>query len=97
VHDDIWLVSFMDYDSGYFDLESRVFEPLENAFGPKCYPCLRYVVLAMSPSRTFLGSENIGAKKDRLIRTSAPGEKPLVTTAGLSLPPGRGIRHPDFA
>jgi putative transposase len=24
VHDDIWLVSFMDYDLGYFDLETRV-------------------------------------------------------------------------
>jgi putative transposase len=23
VHDDIWLVSFMDYDLGYFDLETR--------------------------------------------------------------------------
>ena len=35
VHDDIWLVSFMDYDLGYFDLETRVLEPLENPFGPK--------------------------------------------------------------
>jgi putative transposase len=35
VHDDIWLVSFMNYDLGYFDLETRVLEPLENPFGPK--------------------------------------------------------------
>ena len=35
VHDDIRLVSFMDYDLGYFDLETRVLEPLENPFGPK--------------------------------------------------------------
>ena len=35
VHDQIWLVSFMDYDLGYFDLETRVLEPLENPFGPK--------------------------------------------------------------
>jgi serine/threonine protein kinase len=35
VHDDIWLVSFMEYDLGYFDLETRVLEPLENPFGPK--------------------------------------------------------------
>jgi len=35
VHDDIWVVSFMDYDLGYFDLETRVLEPLENPFGPK--------------------------------------------------------------
>jgi putative transposase len=27
VHDDIWLVSFMGYDLGYFDLETRVLEP----------------------------------------------------------------------
>jgi len=38
VHDDIWLLSFMDYDLGYFDLESRVLEPLQNPFGPKVLP-----------------------------------------------------------
>jgi putative transposase len=38
VHDDIRLVSFMDYDLGYFDLEARVLEPLENPFGPKVLP-----------------------------------------------------------
>jgi hypothetical protein len=38
VHDDIWLVGFMDYDLGYFDLETRVLEPLENPFGPKVLP-----------------------------------------------------------
>jgi len=35
VHDDIWFLSFMDYDLGYFDLETRVLEPPENPFGPK--------------------------------------------------------------
>jgi putative transposase len=38
VQDDIWLVSFMDYDLGHFDLETRVLEPLENPFGPKVLP-----------------------------------------------------------
>jgi putative transposase len=38
VHDDIWLASFMDYDLGYFDLETRVLEPLENPFGPRLLP-----------------------------------------------------------
>ncbi len=38
VHDDIWLVSFMDYDLGYFDLETRVLEPLDNPFGPRLLP-----------------------------------------------------------
>jgi hypothetical protein len=38
IHDDIWLITFMDYDLGYFDLETRVLEPLENPFGPKVLP-----------------------------------------------------------
>lgn len=38
VDDDIWLVSFMQYDLGYFDLEGGRFEPLENPFGPKLLP-----------------------------------------------------------
>jgi hypothetical protein len=40
-----WIVSFMDYDLGYFDLETRVLEPLDNPFGPRFLPmyhtCLR--------------------------------------------------------
>jgi putative transposase len=32
-----WFV-FMNYDLGYFDLETRVLEPLENPFGPKVLP-----------------------------------------------------------
>jgi putative transposase len=36
VHDDIWLVSFMNYDLGY--LEIRMLEPLANLFGPKVLP-----------------------------------------------------------
>ena len=38
VNDDIWLVSFMQYDLGYFDLETRVLEPLENPVRPKVLP-----------------------------------------------------------
>jgi putative transposase len=38
VHDDIWLVSFMDYDLEYFDPETQVLEPLENPFGSKVLP-----------------------------------------------------------
>lgn len=41
VDDKIWLVSFMDYDIGYFDEDTCRVEPLENPFGPK--------VLTMSP------------------------------------------------
>lgn len=34
----IWLVSFMDYDLGYVDLEERTLQPLANPFGPKVLP-----------------------------------------------------------
>ena len=35
VDEGIWLVSFMDYDLGYVDLEERTLQPLNNPFGPK--------------------------------------------------------------
>ena len=35
VDDCIWLVSFMDYDLGYIELEKKTLQPLENPFGPK--------------------------------------------------------------
>jgi putative transposase len=35
VSDELWLVSFMDYDLGYFDHETCRLEPIENPFGPK--------------------------------------------------------------
>jgi putative transposase len=38
VSDRIWLVSFMDYDLGYFDDETCRLEPIENPFGPKVLP-----------------------------------------------------------
>jgi hypothetical protein len=42
--DNIWLVSFMHYDIGCFDLEACRVEPAENPFGPK--------VLTMCPVNT---------------------------------------------
>jgi putative transposase len=33
VSEQIWLVSFMDYDLGYFDHETCRLEPIENPFG----------------------------------------------------------------
>jgi hypothetical protein len=30
-----WLVTFMDYDLGYIDLEQRTLQPLDNPFGPR--------------------------------------------------------------
>jgi len=38
VDDKIWLVSFLDYDLGYFDEESRRMDPLENPFAEKVLP-----------------------------------------------------------
>jgi transposase InsO family protein len=38
VDDGIWLVSFSHYDLGYFDLEQRTLQPLDNPFGPRLSP-----------------------------------------------------------
>lgn len=35
VEDNTWLVSFMDYDLGYIDLDEKCLQPLENPFGPR--------------------------------------------------------------
>jgi putative transposase len=34
----IWLVTFMQYDLGYFDDETCRLEPIQNPFGPKLLP-----------------------------------------------------------
>jgi transposase InsO family protein len=38
VEEGIWLVSFMQYDLGYIDLEEKTLQPLPNPFGPKVLP-----------------------------------------------------------
>jgi hypothetical protein len=38
VGDGIWLVSFMHYDLGYFDLEQKTLQPLDNPFGTRLSP-----------------------------------------------------------
>lgn len=38
IEDGIWLLSFMDYDLGYFDLDSKKVEPFENPFGSGLLP-----------------------------------------------------------
>src|ERR1035441_5072427 len=53
VDEGIWLVSFMHYDLGYFDLEQKTLQPLDNPFGTRLSPCLRYDLLPMSPGRTY--------------------------------------------
>src|SRR6202158_1690380 len=68
VEEGIWLVSFMDYDLGYVDLEEKTLQPLDNPFAPKCYPCSRYVLLPMCPGRT---GKNWRARRDSNPRPSA--------------------------
>ena len=49
VDEGIWIVSFMQYDLGFIDLEQKTLQPLDNPFGPRlshvlgtlCNPCLR--------------------------------------------------------
>jgi hypothetical protein len=54
IQDDIWLVSFMDYDLGYFDLENRVLESLQNPFGPKLSSYLQARrLLVLLPETTY--------------------------------------------
>jgi putative transposase len=36
--DHVWLVTFMDYDLGFFDDETYRLEPIDNPFGPKVLP-----------------------------------------------------------
>jgi transposase InsO family protein len=38
VDEGIWLLSFMSYDLGYFDLEQKTLQPLDNPFGPRLSP-----------------------------------------------------------
>ena len=38
VNDQIWLVSFMQYDLGYLDEDACRLEPLDNPFGAKVLP-----------------------------------------------------------
>ena len=54
----IWLVSFMDYEFGYIDLEETTLQPLEKplraksvtyVLGTICYPCVRSDRLAGIP------------------------------------------------
>jgi hypothetical protein len=38
VDDGIWLVSLMHHDLGYFDLEQKTLQPLDNPFGTRLSP-----------------------------------------------------------
>ena len=38
VDDGIWLVSFLDYDLGYIDLEQKTLQTIDNPFGTRLLP-----------------------------------------------------------
>lgn len=48
----IRIVTFMDYDLGYIDLEERTVQPSTTLSGQKCHLCLRNELLTMCPVRT---------------------------------------------
>jgi len=64
VHEDIWLVSFMDYDLGYFDQEKRVWNRFKIPSAQKCYLRSRYVVTGLS--RVTLGGLASGCGMSRM-------------------------------
>ena len=41
VDEGIWIVSFMQYDLGYIDLEQKTLQPLDNPFGTRLSPMSR--------------------------------------------------------
>jgi hypothetical protein len=55
----IWLVSFMDYELDYIDLGGKLCSPCRTPSGRKCNPCLRNVLLPMSPERTTISWSGI--------------------------------------
>ena len=52
VDDGIWLADFMRYDLGYFDLEQKTLQPLDNPFGTRLSPMSRYDLSPMCPGWT---------------------------------------------
>jgi hypothetical protein len=86
VHDDIWLVSFMHYDLGYFDLETWVLEPLEQS--------LKLASLA-SRFLSVLSVQCDGEKPDKITRGACACnddrvifENPLIYPAAVFRVPG---------
>ena len=59
VDDGIWLVSFMHYDLGYFDLEQKTLQPLDNPFGTRLSPMSKDKVLRRSVETTAISGRSI--------------------------------------
>jgi hypothetical protein len=80
IDDGIWLVSFMDYDLGYIDLEEKTLQPLDTPFGPR--------VQAMSQERSVKGSLRTVQKKS--------GGEGGIRTPGRSFGPYNGLANSRF-
>jgi transposase InsO family protein len=52
VDEGIWLVTFINYDLGYIDLEQRTCNPSTTRSGQGCHLSLRYVLSPMCPGQT---------------------------------------------
>ncbi len=52
VADNVWLVTFMNYDLGSFDEETARLEPIANPFEAKVLPSVRNRTLPMCPECT---------------------------------------------
>ena len=90
VSDLIWLVSFMDYDLGYFDHETCRLEPIENPFGPK--------VLPMSQTRTERPAASDSPQPQlRKINVPATPKEAEKAHGGASGRPGRRSARPLLA
>lgn len=65
VDEGIWLVSFVHYDLGYFDLEPKTLQPLDNPFGTRLSPMswVRSVTDESGPDNACAGGE--GGNKSR--------------------------------
>jgi putative transposase len=67
VSEEIWLVSFMDYDLGYFDHETCRLEPIKNPFGPKALTLLPHSHPAAAPAKPLASAPlNSAVASERL-------------------------------
>jgi hypothetical protein len=72
VDDGIWLVTFMDYDPGFIDLEEKTLQSLSNPFWPKVLP------MSFVHSVIFVTSK---------LQTSRQGVNVLIKQFGIRLRP----------
>jgi hypothetical protein len=72
VDDGIWLAGFMHYDLGYFDLEQKTLQPLDNPFGTRLSPMsqVRGVTYVSGPDNQRAGGEG-GRRTTIHLRSSA--------------------------